>query len=827
MGIIPPARSPQVQAFDLHFARAGSAPCYKSAIWLGLCSRAGARSRKPKLQPVRIGGCSRRSAQPRQSFAGGLRGIVESTGYPKVLIFPMNPEPPPNRSSRPSGRIALAIYLPLSTLFFARGLLGHFSDRLIGVGPDPALFVFFLTWSAYAALHHLNPFITHSIWAPQGFNLAWSTFVPLAGIVAAPITLLAGPVPAYNLAMLLCPALSAWTAFLLCRQICGRFWPSLAGGYVYGFSAYMLSHMLGHLTLVMAFFPPLAIYLVLRRIAGVISARRFAILLTLVLIGQIGSSLEMLAILTVFGAIALALEWLLGSLTTRAQLNALIVPIGSAYLIALIVAIPYLYYFFALAGTPRMATDLAILGVVTPANLTIPSPVNALGTFAWARALSKGQNIYETSAYIGLPMIFLMWNLVRSQRRNEAAQLAVLMFAMIYTASFGPQILVGGKFAVPMPWKAFTYLPLLDKAEPARFALFGFLCLGIIFALWLANDFVRARVRTLIAAITLIFMLPNLVASYWVTPADTPAFFASGRYRQYLAPNDNVLILPYGLFGNVDLWQSDCWMSFRTAGGYVGLSPAVPIEYQPWPIVYALYNLAELPDLTEQVNSFLVQKQIKAVIVADGGAHLWGPVFDQGPLTFRQRPFNADEQAVIHAMFSALDPSPIKDGGVTLYRIPLAALASYAHTDPSELERRAAAARLTALITAAYRYLRQGGDPSQLNPSAIARLGLIPKLWLSGPNTEGVLSHYMIQNGLALAVINGAVMVGIRGSFDVLRDLTHLYSGQATKISIFPPMLSFSPAEQTQYILLMTFDRDQLSRVVEAQVRDNSPGMAN
>jgi hypothetical protein len=242
--------------------------------------------------------------------------------------------------------------------------------------------------------------------------------------------------------------------------------------------------------------------------------------------------------------------------------------------------------------------------------------------------------------------------------------------------------------------------------------------------------------------------------------------------------------------------------------------------------VYALYNLAELPDLTEQVNAFLVQKHVKAVIVADGGAHLWGPVFSEGPLTFRQRPFNADEQAVIHAMFSPLDPSPIKEGGVTLYRIPLEALAGYARIHPHELERRAAAARLTALINAADQYLRHGDNPDQLNPSAIARQGLIPKLWLAGPNTEGMLSRYMMENGLGLAVIGGTILVGLRGSFEVLRDLAQVYASQAKKIAIFPPILSFSPAEQTQDILLMIFDREQLSRAA-AQVHENSVGKAN
>jgi hypothetical protein len=712
-----------------------------------------------------------------------------------------------------SGWFAFAIYLALSMLFFGRGLIGHFSDRLIGAGSDPALFVFFLTWIPYAIVHHMNPFITHSIWTPHGFNLAWSTFVPLASLAMAPITLWTGPVPAYNLAMLLCPPLSALTAFLLCRKICGRFWPALAGGYVYGFSAYMLCHLLGHLTLVMAFFPPLAIYLVVCRLDGQIGALRCALLLALVLIGQIGSSIEMLAMMTVFGSIALTLDWSFGNHTARGLISSLAAPIASAYAIAAIAASPYLYYFFGGGtGPPEMATDLARVGAVAPANLAIPSPVNALGIFGWTRALSAGQNVYETSAYIGLPMILLLWSVVRSHSHIRAMKLAIWMFAIVSVASFGTHLAVLGTYAILMPWKLFTYLPLLDKAEPGRFTIFGFLCLAIILSLWLSRTSIAASTRRLVAAVTLIFMLPNPAASYWAMPTDVPAFFASGAYRHYLAPGDNVLILPYGPFGNVELWQAQCWMYFRTAGGYVGLSPAVPAQYQAWPIVDGFYNLAEIPDLTVQVDAFLVQMHVKAVIVADGGAHLWSVLFGQGPLAFRQRAFNADELAVIHAMFSPLDPSPIKQGGVTLYRVPLESLARYAHVDPRELERRAAEAKLRALIRAADRYMRQNKNPRDLNPTTAARLGLLPKLWLSGPNTESELSRHMVQNGLALGSVRGTIVVGLHGSLPVLTELAQVYGKQAANFKIFPPMLAFSPAEQTQHLLLFAFNRDQLSR---------------
>ena len=49
-----------------------------------------------------------------------------------------------------------------------------------------------------------------------------------------PVTLLAGPVPAYNLLIIAAPALSAFTAFCLCMQICRDFVAALIGGYIFG-----------------------------------------------------------------------------------------------------------------------------------------------------------------------------------------------------------------------------------------------------------------------------------------------------------------------------------------------------------------------------------------------------------------------------------------------------------------------------------------------------------------------------------------------------------------------------------------------------------------
>jgi hypothetical protein len=112
---------------------------------------------------------------------------------------------------------ALVLYLALSILFFGRSLLGHLSTFHIGVGPDPGLTMWFLVWWPHAIAHGLNLFITHVIWAPSGFNLAWQTSIPLASLLASPFTLTVGPIAAYN------NTLSA--EFAAQRLVCVRFMP--------------------------------------------------------------------------------------------------------------------------------------------------------------------------------------------------------------------------------------------------------------------------------------------------------------------------------------------------------------------------------------------------------------------------------------------------------------------------------------------------------------------------------------------------------------------------------------------------------------------------
>src|ERR671934_101078 len=180
-------------------------------------------------------------------------------------------------------------------------------------------------------------------WAPGGLDMAWATGIPGPALVLAPLTLAFGPVAASNVASILAPALSGWAAFLLCRRITDRVWPSVAGGYLFGFSSYEAGQIHGHINLFLVFPVALAAYLLVRRLEGSLSRRAFVGFLAAVLVGEFLISTEVSATTALFGGLALfGAPWMRPELPPR--LRALVRELGMAYAIAGVALAPYLFY---------------------------------------------------------------------------------------------------------------------------------------------------------------------------------------------------------------------------------------------------------------------------------------------------------------------------------------------------------------------------------------------------------------------------------------------------------------------------------------------------
>jgi hypothetical protein len=131
--------------------------------------------------------------------------------------------------------IVLLGYTAISFAYFGWRLLPHPGRVTIGYGHDPEVVIWSFAWWPHAIGSWTNPLVTDVLYAPDGVNLAWTATAPALALAFSPLTVLFGPVAAYNVAALLLPALAAWTAYLLCRELTGSMWASIVGGYLFGF----------------------------------------------------------------------------------------------------------------------------------------------------------------------------------------------------------------------------------------------------------------------------------------------------------------------------------------------------------------------------------------------------------------------------------------------------------------------------------------------------------------------------------------------------------------------------------------------------------------
>ena len=134
-------------------------------------------------------------------------------------------------------------------------------------------------WWPHAIENGLHPLLTDRVYAPDGWNLAWTSSIPGPALLAWPLTAVFGPVAAYDVLALAAPALAAWCTYLLCREIGTGTPAALAGGLVFGFTSYEAAETLNHLNLALVFTLPLAGLVVARYLHGGLSDRRFVVLL--------------------------------------------------------------------------------------------------------------------------------------------------------------------------------------------------------------------------------------------------------------------------------------------------------------------------------------------------------------------------------------------------------------------------------------------------------------------------------------------------------------------------------------------------------------------
>jgi hypothetical protein len=685
---------------------------------------------------------------------------------------------------------AFVLYQSVSILYFGRGLISDFSHRYVGYWTDPGACIWFLNWWPYALLHHLNPFICRLVWAPGGFNIAWSTSMPAAGLLSAPITLAFGPIVTYNVLCLSAPALSALAGFILCRRLNGSFSTAFIGGYVFGFSTYFIAQM-EHLPLMLVFPIPLMLLLAIERYSDSISRAKFLIGMSLMIALQYLLMKEIVATAALVGAFAIMFAIALAPAAAKRAMLQLGLEVGCALVIAAVLVAPGLYYTLG-RDFPRgeiwsvrdYSTDLT--------NFLVPTPLSLVGTLNRLRNISsKFTGDSGATGYVGLPFLVLFAWFACEYRRDWPKTLLIIMFPFTCLLSMGPGLHIVGSSMGTLPWAALTHLPLMDKALPDRLMMYAFLALAVAVSLWLGSGRLRVIRWSLVCA-GILLTLPNMTSGLWASPLNTPSFFRDAKYRQYLSPADTVLILPFANLGYQMLWQVEAGMYFKMADGWTG---KIPAEVSQWPVTYTLTNGVPLFDMKEQLSAFLAAHEVKAVIIAGEHAGPW--------------PANADWEKII----APLGIQPIHTGDVLLYPIPSSLRAKYRSIGAREMTQRSILASFSALVGAAHKYCDARYPIQDISLPEMLRRGLIR---LPGLPTAAVAGLDWRQH-FWLGPWNNDVAIRFFGRYDDFIEVSAYYSPYAEQTYFpYPHKSTAARMPEEEGLALMIFNCRGLSEGAEA-----------
>jgi hypothetical protein len=524
------------------------------------------------------------------------------------------PEPSSVRLAWRDAFVLLA-FAALSFVYFGRPLLPHPGRVLLGDGNDNTIFVWSFAWWPHAILSGTNPFVTHTLYAQAGVNLLWTSSVPTLALAFAPVTLIAGPVLSFNLVALLLPAFAAWTAYRLCLVLTGSLWASLVGGYLFGFSSFVLAQQqLAHLNLTGCFLLPLMALAMVRYVRGEWGRRRLAVVFGILIALQLGISTEVALTATAMIVFGLVLALALVP-SARARLISLVPGLAAGYLLGAVFSAPLTVY--ALIGFPRhgfvndpAGTDL--LNVIVPTNVN-----GVMGNEL--PSLRGAFNPHESAIFLGLPVVVIVALFLWRYRRVSWAWFLLSGLLLSIVLALGPRLGVNGTDLAPMPWTLLEKIRGFDDVHTPRIGVYAALAAAVVVALWTAWTPGRLFRRPYVLPV---LSIAALAPAFWhpllTLHPNRPAFFASGLYKKCIGPNETIAV--YGTDANV--LQTETGFRFRIAGGY--LSPIIfgapsVVSFNRDPTVYIIDFFGDrgIPS-ADGLRAFAARHRVDRFVVVPG-----------------------------------------------------------------------------------------------------------------------------------------------------------------------------------------------------------------
>jgi hypothetical protein len=554
--------------------------------------------------------------------------------------------------SRPLAFAAVAVvsYTCLSIFcwhyLIGAGITSHMYRLNLG---DVGQGVWFMGWLPFSLSHHVDPFVSRYMFAPQGVNLLTNTNFFLQAFLLAPVTELSSPLTAFNVACIAAPVVSSTSMCYVARRLRMGRGVAFIGGLVYGFTpAILQADAIGHFNLTWMFFPPLLILLlerILCRQEG--SALRYGLLLGGLVVVQYFNSPEILLDCTLLSVPAVAALAVANRAAVKSHARFALVGLGTAVGIAVVLlAYPLWVY---VAGPDHVAY----------VNASV-APGAALSSPVWPSAATghgflvapPGESMWRRFdvGFIGPVVVALALGSLCFVRRQRVIGLLFGLSVVSFVLSWGSRLRTTGNTGVS-GWHAPAYflakaVPLLRNVGWIRISVItdGLVVLLAMVTLQQLSAMVRRRFASRWREVVLT-VAGTLAAGAMVVPLLVAGEVPFGSVESVRAPAvlDHIpetatgkapiaLVFPAGsLFDGTPLaWQALSGFSWRDWGGYAwhplpgghGLGRAVPDRSLA---LYLTVNADATPPrivLTpaqhHQITLGLSAMQISYVVVVNG-----------------------------------------------------------------------------------------------------------------------------------------------------------------------------------------------------------------
>lgn len=372
------------------------------------------------------------------------------------------------------------LYLAACLIVFSPVLL-HPASQIFGWSGDSQQTMWFMGWFWHAIVRGENPFVSHMLNYPYGFNLMVNTSIPADSALFGPLEYLVSGALAYNALLFTNLVVSGWLGGLILREFGVRSWLAGIGGIAFQVLPYTTAQGQAHAQLAVTAWLLGAFYLILRvRRGKTRHAVRDGISVGALLAGEFYTSVEVTATCAFVLAVGFVLAGLLVRHSARELLRSIPLRFVAAVLISCIILVAPGLYEFALG--PNVPTGgiipVTYAAVIVSNDLLgffIPTPLYALHN-AWTTTITSHvvTDYSEQDGYIGVvALALLVWAMRRGWRRPFIRVAMPLLF-VIAVFSLGAVLHVDGhQTKLLLPWAFVAQMPLIGQALPARLMFYG------------------------------------------------------------------------------------------------------------------------------------------------------------------------------------------------------------------------------------------------------------------------------------------------------------------------------------------------------------------